>query len=162
MCNLDRNRCSFKHLQTFTSAALNIYTTPSPYKPKSHWFHAQTGSMTEKWVWELKKKEKKRQKIPKMTATWTHPQKPTVNSMPTVTWHKFLHLYENTHMKSRVLTSTKENFWHFQKTNLRLCSECPTTKPTGKCMLSWELPHRLGVERNSSTKWINICLHSRP
>ena len=53
-------------------------------------------------------------------------------------------------MKSRVLTSTKENFWHFQKTNLNLSAQnvwptlmgkLLTTKPTGKCMISCELSH---------------------
>ena len=78
-------------------------------------------------------------------------------SIPCQQWHdtQFLHLYENTHMKSRVLTSTKENFLTLPKNKFTsLCSECPTkidgqtvitTKPTGKCMLSWELPHWLGV-----------------
>ena len=64
-------------------------------------------------------------------------------------------MYEKTHMKPRAyfykrkfLTLSKNKFTSFH-------SECPTkidgltvitTKSTGKCMLSWELPHWLGVK----------------
>ena len=107
--SLDARLCSFKHLHN-----------PLPPPPTNH---GVTGFM-HKLVWWLKSgSENLKKKNSKKTATCTHPQ--NLWSIPCQQWHdiQFIHLCENTHMKSRVLTSTKENFWHFQKTNLRLSAQ---------------------------------------